>query len=98
MRDYTKGKIKPYCGMCCNLLPELKKSELTGLTICKVLQQYRTFWQLIPYCSHFVSKAAAPAMYEALRNLTERIDTGLALGEKLDITPARQALALANSK
>jgi hypothetical protein len=38
---------------------------------------------------------AAPDMYEALKNLVNRVDRGLALGEKLDIEPARQAIAKA---
>ena len=37
----------------------------------------------IPYC------------HKELTNLVERIDKGLALGEQLDLTPARQALAKA---
>ena len=37
--------------------------------------------------------AASPLLYEALKDLVERIDEGLALGEKLDISPARQALS-----
>lgn len=32
-------------------------------------------------------------MWEALRNLVRRLDEGLALGEKLDIEPARKVLA-----
>ena len=36
--------------------------------------------------------AAAEDMYEALENLVNRIDEGLALGESLDIMPARKAL------
>jgi len=32
-------------------------------------------------------------LYEALENLVERIDEGLALGERVDIEPARKALA-----
>ncbi len=31
-------------------------------------------------------------LYEALKNLVERIDEGVALGEKLDIEPARKVL------
>lgn len=42
--------------------------------------------------------AAAPDMYEALKVLVDRIDQGLALGEALDIYPARQALAKAEGK
>ena len=41
--------------------------------------------------------ASAPDMYEALKNLVERIDEGLALGEELDIAPARQALSKADN-
>jgi hypothetical protein len=39
--------------------------------------------------------ASAPKLYEALENLVNRIDKGLALGEKLDVEPARKALAKA---
>jgi hypothetical protein len=41
---------------------------------------------------------AAPDMYEALINLVYRIDGGLALGEKLDVSPARIALTKAEGK
>uniref|UniRef100_A0A6H1ZFR2 Uncharacterized protein n=1 Tax=viral metagenome TaxID=1070528 RepID=A0A6H1ZFR2_9ZZZZ len=37
-------------------------------------------------------------MYEALKNLVKRIDGGLALGEKLDVLPARDALAKAEGR
>lgn len=37
-------------------------------------------------------------MYEALRNLVKRIDDGVALGEALDILPARLAIAKAEGK
>ena len=39
-----------------------------------------------------------PDMYEALKNLVYRIDGGLALGEKLDVLPAREALTKAEGK
>lgn len=37
-------------------------------------------------------------LYNALSNLVERIDQGLALGEKLDLEPARKALAKVKGK
>ena len=37
-------------------------------------------------------------MYEALKNLVQRIDEGLALGERLDVLPAREALNKAGGK
>ena len=37
-------------------------------------------------------------LWEALKNIVERIDKGLALGEKLDIEPARKALAKVECK
>jgi hypothetical protein len=41
---------------------------------------------------------ASQDMYEALKNLIERIDKGLALGETADLSPARNALAKAEGK
>ena len=37
--------------------------------------------------------ASAPSLHKELSNLVSRIEQGLALGEKLDLAPARQALA-----
>ena len=42
--------------------------------------------------------ACSPRMYEALKNLVERHEQGLALGEALDLSPARQALAEAEGR
>ena len=42
--------------------------------------------------------AAAPDCHRELANLVERIDRGLAIGEVLDLKPARQALAKAEDK
>ncbi len=36
---------------------------------------------------------SAPDLYENLKNLVSRIDQGLALGQELDLKPAREALA-----
>lgn len=41
---------------------------------------------------------AAPVMLEALKNLVSRIDEGLAIGEALDLKPAREAIAEAGEK
>ena len=38
------------------------------------------------------------AMYEALKNMVERHEQGLALGEELDLRPAREALAQVERK
>jgi len=37
-------------------------------------------------------------LYEALKAIVERTEQGLALGEKLDLEPARQALAKVEGK
>ena len=37
--------------------------------------------------------ASAPDLYENLKNLVSRIDQGLALGQELDLKPAREALS-----
>ena len=42
--------------------------------------------------------AAAPEIYEALANIVQRLDKGLALGETLEMKPARRALAKAEGK
>lgn len=42
--------------------------------------------------------SAAPDCYKELTNLITRIEQGLALGEKLDLEPARKALAKAEGK
>lgn len=42
--------------------------------------------------------AAAPAMYKTLKVIVERHEQGLALGEKLELEPARQALAKVEGK
>jgi len=39
--------------------------------------------------------AAAPDMYETLKSIIERLEKGLSLGEKLELQPAREALAKA---
>jgi hypothetical protein len=41
---------------------------------------------------------AAPEMYQALKNIVERIEQGLALGENLEVLPARKALTKAEGK
>ena len=41
---------------------------------------------------------ASPDIYEALKNIVERHEQGLALGEKMDLTPARKALAKTEGK
>ena len=37
-------------------------------------------------------------LYEALKNIVERHEQGLALGEQLDLMPAREALAKVEGK
>ena len=41
---------------------------------------------------------AAPLLYEALKAIVERVEQGLALGEALEIEPARKALMKAEGK
>lgn len=42
--------------------------------------------------------AAAPTFYQALKDIVERHEQGLALGETLELEPAREALAKAEEE
>ena len=64
--------------------------------IAKIAQCYGNAGATAEANAHLIS--LAPRMYKALKELVERIDKGLALGEKLDVSPAREVLAQAESK
>lgn len=88
---------------------EHTKGEWTSISYCVV-----SGGKYISDCHPFVKKMARPTLIEAkanaqliaaapdchreLGNLVSRIEQGLALGEKLDLEPARKALAKAEGR
>jgi hypothetical protein len=74
----------------CHLLLNRTPSEYTGDFASRLIGVLETEFNY-RIVSH--KEANAPELYEALKNLIERIDNGVALGEKLDVEPARKALA-----